>query len=264
MKLKPILDKMPILGKLFGALRFGFRVLGWPLQIILSVIDFIRGFVAEERNLADKITAGVKSAVFGFIELPVKLIGWIIEKILGLFGVEVDRVADKIMGFIGKFFDMWIGMFRPIIGFFEGLFKTKGSIIDKLKGAIGGFLNGIIALFDKIKPVLKFFGIDVTEDEEAKPEPPKPKSTISTVATAEAKKEAEKQQEQTDQLKNALEANTQKQIDAQKELAKEKEDSVAIAMGGKGGDSGTRTSEQQIPDETDNWGMIILNQMGSF
>lgn len=258
------LGKLGVFGrmliKLGSALKFGFKFLGWPLTIILGVIDFIRGFASAEGNLADKITAGVKAAIFGFIELPVKLIGWLVEKILGLFGVEVTGVADKIMGFFSYIIDFWVGMFRPIIGFFEGLFKTKGSFIERLKGAFSGFLQGIMGMFDKMKPILKWFGIDF--DEKAKPgaEPPKPKSSLSAVTSAEAKKDAEKQQEQTDQIKDELREQTQKQIDAQKQLAKEQGENVAVAISG--GSEAPRSGDQQIADEVDNVAMMMMNQLG--
>jgi len=136
--------------------KWGFTKLAWPLQIIMSVFDFIDGFVKTEGNLADKIIGGVKNAFTKFIELPVKLIGWIVEKVLGLFGVEVTGVADKIMGIFQKWWDILLSVFRPIIGLFEGFFSTEGSFMDKIKGAFKGFMGGIEGMLKVFEPIIEF------------------------------------------------------------------------------------------------------------
>ena len=157
---KPVLKIFKTAGKasslfkgMLGMFKWGFTKLAWPIQIVMSIFDFIEGWRATEGNIADKFIAGMKNAFLKFIELPVKLIGWIVEKTLGLFGVKTEGVADKIMGWISKVIDMFLGWFRPIIGFFEGFFGTEGSFIDRLKAGIGGFFNGISDFFEGIKGV---------------------------------------------------------------------------------------------------------------
>lgn len=146
----------PFFKAVAGTFRWGFTKLAWPLQIIMSIFDFIDGFMKTEGNLADKIIGGVKNVFTKFIELPVKLIGWIVEKVAGLFGVEVDGVADKIMGFLQKWWDMIFSIFRPIIGLFEGFFSTEGNLMDKVKGAFGGFMSGIQDMLKVFEPVIEF------------------------------------------------------------------------------------------------------------
>lgn len=262
-KFSGFISKLPILGKLFGALKFGFKFLGWPIQIIFGVIDFIKGFAQAEGSLANRLIEGGKAAIMGFIELPVKLIGWVIEKLLDLFGIEVDGIAQKILDVISSIFDLFTSFFRPVIGFFEGFFKTKGSFMDKLKGAVMGFFKGLMKIFEIVKPIAKFLGVDIGETETT-PEPPKPKSSLSTITESEAKKEAEKQKEQTDQLKNAMKEQTRMQIEANKELAKDQEANVALAIAGQKAGNIPRTAEQQIPDEMDNIATAFMNSMGSF
>ena len=75
----------------------GFKFLGWPLQILMSVIDFIKGFSETDGDLKDKIIGGVRTAFKGFIELPVTLIGWVTDKVLGLFGVEIEGGSAKLI-----------------------------------------------------------------------------------------------------------------------------------------------------------------------
>jgi hypothetical protein len=149
-----VTTKIPFFSSIFKFLKFGFTKLAWPLQIIMSVIDFIKGFQQTEGNLADKVIGGIKNALFKFFELPVKIIGWIVEKVLGLFGVEVDGVAGKIMDFLKSWWDTIFSLFRPIIGLIEGFFTTEGSIADKFKGALAGFFNGIR---DMIAAISNFF-----------------------------------------------------------------------------------------------------------
>ena len=60
-------------------LKLGFKVFGWPLTILLGVIDFIRGFVSTEGTMAEKIKGGLVKVVDGLIGLPVKLFGWIAD-----------------------------------------------------------------------------------------------------------------------------------------------------------------------------------------
>jgi hypothetical protein len=149
-----VTTKVPFFSSIFKFLKFGFTKLAWPLQIIMSVIDFIKGFQGTEGNLADKVIGGIKNALFKFLELPVKLVGWVVEKVLGLFGVEVDGVAGKIMGFLKSWWDTIFSLLRPIIGFIEGFFTTEGNIIDKFKGGLAGLFNGI---GDMIAAIEKFF-----------------------------------------------------------------------------------------------------------
>jgi hypothetical protein len=144
-------------GKLSKAFKFGFKVLGWPLTILLGVIDFIKGFTSTEGDLFDKIKGGLIEAVTGFIELPVKFIGWIIEKVLGLFGVEVDGLGDKMMEKIRGFLDFLLDFnpFKPMWDFIDGFFSTEGTFLEKIKGGFNKMLDGFTDVYETwIKPIV--------------------------------------------------------------------------------------------------------------
>lgn len=284
--------KVPFFGKLLKLFKFGFTKLAWPLQIIMSVIDFIKGFQATEGNLADKVIGGIKNAVLKFIELPVKAIGWIVEKVLGLFGVEVDGVADKIMGWVGKAIDIFYSLFRPILGFFEEFFASEGSFVDKLKAGLGGFFAGLVDMLNVFEPfidwtkgiidkVKNFFGGDDKEESTGYPDhiktakqrmgwdnlqkrkaqktSPAPAPGVKAMANAEAKKEAEKQREQTEELKKTLDDNTKKQIDADKKIADEQAGATAIAMGGNAQSGPAESPANPLQDEIDIFGSLAGN-----
>lgn len=107
-KMFSVIDDIPFIGKLFKAVKFGFKWLGWPLTILLSVIDFIRGYSETEGSTWEKIKGGLWKAIEGFIVLPVTFMGWVIETIAGWFGVELDNVGKDIMDFIKAMFNLVI------------------------------------------------------------------------------------------------------------------------------------------------------------
>ena len=98
------IGNIPFIGKLFKSLKFGFKILGWPITLLLSVIDFIKEFKNSEGILWEKIKGGLWGALEGFIELPVKFIGWVVEKItaelekLGIGVVAAVSLADGLSG----------------------------------------------------------------------------------------------------------------------------------------------------------------------
>lgn len=301
-KIFVIAKKMfPFFRKAVGIFKWGFTKLAWPIQIIMSIFDFIDGFMKTEGNLADKVIAGVKNVFLKFLDLPVRLIGWVVEKVLGLFGVKTEGVADKIMGWIGKIIELFTAFWRPLIGFFEGFFSTEGSFIDKIKGGLGGFFEGMqdmLKVFDPIIAWLKpltdwvksafgdfFKGITIMLEvlkpftdkvssiisgikgffgggkKEADPKKiPVPTGTPQTssmpqplknVVNAEAKKRQAEASAQTEEVVTALNKNTEKQIDAEKKIAKESTDASALAMGGNSMSPPAETPANPLQDEVD-------------
>lgn len=279
-KIGPLAKFAGVLGKLGRAFAFGFRILGRPLAIILGVIDFIWDFVKAEGNLADRIRAGVEGAVMGFIKLPVQFFGWVIEKTLGIFGVEVDGIADKILGFISGFFDLWVGFFRPIIGLIEGLFTGgfQGAIkgffegmgkffeilkpltekIEPLRQAIIDFFTAIGnwfgSIIDKFKPLLSWFGIEFGAGAEA-PIPggltggEEAGGAFTTMSQAEANAKQAQQDTQTQAVVSAIEDQTQKQIASDEKLSKEQGDNIAVAMANPVQTAPAKDTEKQLPSE---------------
>ena len=134
------IDDIPFLGKLVKAVKFGFKWIGWPLQMLLGVFDFIKGYKESEADtIWGKLKDGLWSAFEGFIEIPVKLLTWAVEKVLEWFGVEFDgkEAADKILGIAEKLFYMVFEGWEMIFGFVK-----KG--IDKIVTVMKGFWNGLI------------------------------------------------------------------------------------------------------------------------
>lgn len=162
--------RFAFLGK---ALKYGFRVLGLPLTILLGVIDFIKGFVNTEGSLFEKMQGGLWSAIEGFIELPVKFLGWVIEKVAGLFGIELEGVGEKILGVLKKGFEFITDFnpMKPIIDFWAGFFGTEGTLIEKFKGGFGAMMDGfnnvmdkwITPIVDTVFPIIKNFFVNLFE-----------------------------------------------------------------------------------------------------
>jgi len=144
---KELPKRSKLIGKFVKGFMKGFKILGWPLTILLGVIDFIKGFMTTEGSIIDKIKGGLIGAIKGFIEFPVKVIGWIADKILGLFGVEIKGGAGNammkgLMWVVSKALDVILWPFRMlykgfkmIIDFFSSSKEGEEGpgILDKIK-----------------------------------------------------------------------------------------------------------------------------------
>lgn len=272
-----------VLGKLFGALKWGMKWIGWPITIIFAVIDFIKGFNKTQGTIAEKIIGGLKAAVMGFFELPIKLIGWLIEKLLGLFGVKVDGVADKIIAVFEWIIEAGFGWVKPIVGFIQG-FIEGGPM-----GAIKGFFDGIksmikhlISVFpepvqkliigffqnigeffklvvDKFSGLLKWFGIDFGDEGTGATTTTGKVGTVAhgdfmQMTEAEAKKLEAQQQATSQAIVGAVEKQTQEQKTHNEELAKKQGDNIAVAMSSSGGYQSAppdTSGNEKISDEVD-------------
>lgn len=270
-----LLSKIPIVRTLFAGFKVGFKFLGWPIQIIFLLIDFIKGFQEKygtSGSIIQAIGAGLKSAFLGFLELPVKLIGWLIDKVLAMFGVESAGSAGKIMGFLGKAFDMYWGyikwIFNTIGVFFKLIAKLLGPVVKWAMDKITPILKLLVeagkwfvdTLWGKIKKVLGFFGWKGGGEEEEK-HPLKKGNQADIDAEMErqrrAKVEAEKKKAEAEAKARAEQERIAKeQLEAQRQAA----NNAAMAVGGQGG-PGAEGGEMlpQIPDEVDNWGMTSKN-----
>jgi hypothetical protein len=155
-----ILAKVPAL-KIFG-LGFisGFKKIFWPLQVIMSVIDFVKAYQSTEGDVGTKVIAGIKNVVMKFLEMPVRLLGWLFEKFLGLFGVEVTGTGDKLMGWLGQAFDMWIGYIKFMwkwvvekpIELLKFIFEGLKSFLDDFGVTewVSGVTNTVVDFFTNI------------------------------------------------------------------------------------------------------------------
>lgn len=272
-----ILEKFPLLGKVLKGLKFGFKWFGWPLTLLLSIIDFIKGFKEQQGPLFDKIKSGLWKALEGFIDLPIKFIGWITEKVAGLFGVELENIGQKMLNTFHIGFDHildgWAVMFKRLSETFsrDNLKKWQVKIEKIAMKVISGmynffvdFWNGIIDFIKlsvsklpflpgKDKIVQGLSGLSMSKMET----PGAVTSPVATVAKAEGEKRF-KINSQTGKIVKAID-DMSKTI---KENGKKTGDAIStISMIQGGSNVSTGGGEtQQIPDEIDNaamsWGNL--------
>lgn len=156
------IGNIPLVGKFVKGLATGFRFLGWPLQIILSLIAFIKGFVKTEGGIIDKIKGGLMNVIEDFIKFPVKLIGWIADWILGLFGVEIkggvgEKLLSGIMWVVERAINILLAPFRIIKAGVDLLLKVFGPIYAKSKEQGGWFAKTIDFIANVFKTIWDIF-----------------------------------------------------------------------------------------------------------
>ena len=176
-------------GRLIGAFKFGFKIFGKFIQPILSLIDFIRGFIKTEGNILDKIQGGLSYVIKGLVELPIRLVGWIVDSVLKWLDIEPPKggtgkiILDTVMKGADIIVNTIMFPLKYIIGFIKSnkkgisdLFKNFGNVIGNFFKFIKNFFIGDFSkAFDNILDVIKnsfkfiktwlglvlnFFGID--------------------------------------------------------------------------------------------------------
>lgn len=162
-KVTTILSNIPLLGQLFKGIVKGFSKLALPLTIVLGFIDFMKGFAREEGTLFDKIKAGIQEAITGFFELPAILVGWIVDKIMNLFGVQIKGgsaavILKGLKDFIGFTLDAIAMTFKGIYLILKGLWdvihsNTAKNLVNKSVGFIKMVISGLWGAFMKYTPV---------------------------------------------------------------------------------------------------------------
>lgn len=137
------------LGRFLGGFLMFFKVLAWPITILFGIIDFIRGFTSEKGGFWAKLKAGIWGVINGLIEIPVRIIGWIVD----LFGFE--GTGDKILGFLKESFmkvfsfDFWWNVFLD--------YTPIGALIKGVKWLIGWFKKDSAANENKGKAIFTSF-----------------------------------------------------------------------------------------------------------
>jgi hypothetical protein len=108
--------------------------------------------MSEEGNILDKIQGGLKKAIDGFIDLPVKLLGFIGDKILSLFGVEIEGgIGEKMRSYILGMSDIFMMPLRIVSDFFTGFFESEeDAILGRLKDGLFGVFDGLLSGFENI------------------------------------------------------------------------------------------------------------------
>ena len=161
-----LFSKIPGMTSVLKGIVKGFKILGWPITILFGLFDFIKAFRSTEGGILDKIKGGLKGALMGFFEMPVRMIGWLIEKTLGLFGVESTGVADKMVAGLKAGLDWIVDVFMWPVRFIQTFFSTEGFIFDKLGAALKGAVKSIFTLPVKIvgwlvDKILGWFGVSI-------------------------------------------------------------------------------------------------------
>lgn len=120
-----------------------FKFLGWPMQIILSILDFIKGFSETDGDFLDKFVGGVKAVWDGLIEIPMMIFDWLMNlDIMKKLGASLSNIWKNVT-------DWWAGL--DILGSIKGFF---GSIWDSITGLFGNVMDSVVQLI-KQHPLVK-------------------------------------------------------------------------------------------------------------
>lgn len=280
------IDDIPFIGRLFKGVKYGFKWLGWPLTLLLSVIDFIKGFKEMEGPLFEKIKEGLWSALEGFIELPIKLVGWLMEKVLNLFGIEVEGLSKKFMdvtktGFM-MIFDGWKALFDPKTWseFFSWTKDVVAAIISKTKewkdlilDSISNIVFGVVNFFTSFwNNMIGWMKSKIPDWIPGSNSLIKGLESMQLETTATPGVGVASAAIETDKMRIANRAAQQKETaDSLKELSENvklgtaENRNVISSMANiqKGGNNTTIVDQQQIPDEIDNSLLSFGNYGGS-
>ena len=137
----------------FGAVL---RALFFPVAVIMSTIDAIKGFVAgfKDGGILDGIFTAIGEVLGGLVGLPLDLLKKLVGFIGGLLGF--DQFKEKLEKF--SFKEMIVDFFGNIVDFFRDAFKGIMNKIEDIIRAIPGFGDSVAD---------KFFG-EKTEGDEAR------------------------------------------------------------------------------------------------
>jgi hypothetical protein len=174
-KLFKFFSRIPLIGHLIKGLKIGFQKLFLPLQLIISAIDFVKGFMDTEGTIYEKIKGGVKNVIVKFLEFPAQLLGkiweWFQVNFLGKDpqAIEKGAATKGLIKGIGNTVDLIFKGWELIFG---GLGTAFDSLLDVIKGIdwqafkdkMIGWGNNLTGVYGKIKEfILGLFGIDTTE-----------------------------------------------------------------------------------------------------
>lgn len=158
--------KIPILGTLFKGIGLGFMkvfrvvpVIGWAITAIMGVIDFFSAFNSKQGTFIEKLKAGLTGLLSGFFDPIFDLLGWVADKVLGWFGIEVEGGCGAKMK-------------EGFANILNGLWDTIESIITSVWGFIkniGGYIKSLwdnfdlTALWEGIVTYVKGIGTSIVE-----------------------------------------------------------------------------------------------------
>ena len=153
----------------------------------MGIIDFFRGFKSESGGLLDKIKAGLIEVIMGFFDPVFRVFGWLADKILGWFGIEIEGGSgEAAMNFVREKLEQWWGFLISIITGAGNLIKNVGIWIkdnwdkvvavwniakaaitrdwdalgERVQNMIQGIKNTIQGIFDYLMLPINAFIID--------------------------------------------------------------------------------------------------------
>lgn len=141
-----------------------------PLNIVMGIWDFVKGFTEEEGDLTAKFKAGMTELVNGLVGWLVDIPKWLISKIAGLLGFEEFSAELDKMNFKDD-------ILKPFMKWGEDLFASFFEWIGTMTSSI---VKAILP-----KRVATFLGISQEPDA---PAAAGPKASVSSPATADASK----------------------------------------------------------------------------
>lgn len=271
------LEKFPLLGKVIKGLKFGFRWLGLPLTILLSVIDFIKAFTEEQGTLWEKIKEGLFAVFAGFIELPVQFIGFLIEKVAGLFGVELEDISKKMMDGLKTGFmfllDLPIKISMVIKEAVTNVIQEIKSWKDPLMNAISPIILGVHNFFVEFwNSMVKWMVSKIPSwlpgaEKIAKGLQVMQLTRMNVPDTSPSEKIAQNEKMAIEQRKKSekelakVMSGFGKSMDANNRSTGTAINALTNMQANQVGTGGTG-EPSQIPDEVDNYGMVMFNYAG--
>jgi hypothetical protein len=173
------LKSIPFLGKLIKAVKFGFKWIGYPLQLLIGLFDFIKAFKESEADtLWGKIKDGLWAALEGFIRLPIEFLGWIAEEVLELFGIKFDgqEFANKAIKFFKDLFNFvifgWEELFKLVKLEFPPIAQKIKEWTDLILDSFNPLINLIVdmwnGLIEDVKNLLEMTGFNFDWMDKAK------------------------------------------------------------------------------------------------
>jgi hypothetical protein len=140
--------KIPLLGKFIKAFSVGFKFLGWPLTILLGVVDFFKGFIgSSETTFMGKLTDGIKEVFTGFLDIPIKIFGWMVDKTLSLFGIEFETKTSTI---ITKGLNFLLDYLLSPIKSLSSIFSDVGNVFSDIFSIIKDVFSIAYAIFSPL------------------------------------------------------------------------------------------------------------------
>jgi hypothetical protein len=250
------------LGFTFKAFKLGFKLFGWPLTLLLGIIDFLWAFKKSTgATFTEKFKDGLRGAVMGFIKLPIEILGFIYDQLTGEVGSgekwvkEFESFIDPILGYFAG--SLTSESLNPIQRFLDGMEEMGKSldevqqkkiqpIIDFFKSVMDFEMPGGAKIFQMgPKPVEEMTQEELTKRDKTEAWWNKwtggllgdPKA-VERLSQAEADKKAQENASNTKKMTDAIAKQTKDRNEHEKKTAEESATDIAVAVNAGGGMAG--------------------------